>query len=905
MPYGTAGKPPERSLRDFGALLPAEQKLRDAALTGDECIVSGVRPGGDEKLNENTIRAKFIRFLVLGGDKDNLVHEHGVLLTGAYIEGVLDLMGCENLRPMFLRSCWFDSDVMLRDACGQTLNFDGSHVAGLDAKRARIRGSVYLRHDGRPSKDAPETDEARGCFETEKGLNIVDAHITGSLECHNAHFGVFEGKAIFASRAYIGGSVFLHQTFAAEGPIIFRGATIGGNFECSGGRFQAIRDEEADRRTGKEEGSAISCQGADIKGSVYFHEYDVTQEHSGETGDKKPFTAFGEVRFIDAKIGGSFECHGARITNPAGYALYCSRMSVSGSVFLHQGFIANGEVVFRRAAVGGNFDCSTGNFTAVNTVSKQALSCKGAHISGSVLLHKIVAKGQLCFVDATVNGSFECHGALIENPDAIALHCSRLKVNGSVLMHQGFTSVGAISFRRADVKGNLDASSANLQNRDGKALTCESAHITGSALMCNNFTAEGEVNFIGADIESDLDCDGGRFQNPGGSALICERAKIMGKASLSNNFLALGLVSFAGAEIEDSFVCAGGRFINPTPEPQQQRQDEAAACANALNLRGVNVNGALGFAPMTDAPPDTQACIWGSLDLRDAKANVLMDEEQSWPPRRVAKHCWDIDEQKSGLTTRSEQNDRLRCHIHLDGFVYSRFGGRSYLTVSTRKRWLGRQPDIDLGKQFKPQPFEQLVKVFRNMGHAQAAHVIAIEKERHHQRQTLGRRPWWTYPYKLLMLVFDGVAGYGYRSHRVVFAAIVFWLFCAGVYRIAAEQGVFTPKDQAQACACTNSCGEKASKECPPFLALAYSLDVMLPFDLHHESAWDVDWQKNPRISVLPPGWRSLIFLNFRDLDKVEFPSKYVDMLRSLEIIFGWIVGVILAALLGSKMNRE
>ena len=62
-------------------------------------------------------------------------------------------------------------------------------------------------------------------------MNLVDATIKGSLECHNAKFGVRrnkygseEGTAIFASRAKFAGSVFLQRTFSADGPTVFRDA---------------------------------------------------------------------------------------------------------------------------------------------------------------------------------------------------------------------------------------------------------------------------------------------------------------------------------------------------------------------------------------------------------------------------------------------------------------------------------------------------------------------------------------------------------------------------------------------------------------------------------------------------------------------------------------------------------
>ena len=346
----------------------------------------------------NVVRAGFLRYLALGGDDRCPVHERGLWLKGAYVSGGdLDLQGCNGVLPIFLQCCWFEGLVNIRDAHTGTVNLDGSRVVGLDAKRTKVDGSIYLRHDGHYGSSA---ENVRFFFISEMGVNLIDSHITGSLECHHAKFGLHSGAAVHASRANIGGSVFLHQSFAAKGPIFFRGARIGGNFECSGGSFEAANNKH---------NIAISCQGANIRGSVHFRQTEKEQQS---------FTAKGEVRFIDAEIGGSFECHGANIENPNGKALYCSRMKVKGNVFTHQGFTAIGEVVFRGAEIGGNFQCDGGNFEH-SIGGDIAISCESAKIRGSVLLrilkrgnhssednkYRFCSKGQVRFIDAVVSGS--------------------------------------------------------------------------------------------------------------------------------------------------------------------------------------------------------------------------------------------------------------------------------------------------------------------------------------------------------------------------------------------------------------------------------------------------------------------------------------------------------------------
>ena len=55
-------------------------------------------------------------------------------------------------------------------------------------------------------------------------------------------------------------------------------------------------------------------------------------------------------------------------------------------------------------------------------------------------------------------------------------------------------------------------------------------------------------------------------------------------------------------------------------------------------------------------------------------------------------------------------------HIHLDGFTYDGFFGGSPISAAVRKQWLLCQRSSHLGESFRTQPFEQLIRVLRDMG---------------------------------------------------------------------------------------------------------------------------------------------------------------------------------------------
>lgn len=877
-----------RSLKDFRLaaqdtphqLYSGEERLLEAAKKGEVCQLGDEARGTpEEKLAEwNFVRASFVRFLALGGDVDHPVHESGVQLECAWIgedggdgESGLDLAGCKDVFPLSLRHCRICGDIVLNDACTRTIDLEGSVVnGGIEAKGALIRGTLYLRSLPEP------TSEAGKGFVAEGGMNLVDATIKGSLECHNATFGPRKNKfgsengtAIFASRAKILGSVFLQQTFSADGPTVFRDARIGGNFECSGGRFKNVtRDADGGfAGDGARAKRAIDCQGAEIGGGVSFRQRD-----KGSDGAR--FNAEGEICFVDAKIGGSFECHGARIVNPKGEALICSRVHVAGTVFLHEGFEARGTVSFTQAVIGGQLECSGGKFDGHETEKRDAIDCRGAKIGSSVYFRSnkkeqayFKATGMIRFTDAEVGGSFECHGARIENAIGTALRCSRIRVSGSVLLIDDFVAEGKVSFRRADVGGHFDASYANISNMCGTALSCENIHVTGSVLL-------------GLQSESSRE------------------AKKNGTAEKEQNeyFQALGEVDFSGAQIEGDFDGEGGSFVNLAP---RQTGKDAFECDLALNLRSARIGGALRLGQTQGKPAIN---IQGSIDLRGTRVSVFINSEKTWPPKKVSG---DLVPRECRDKCSAYKGKALPCYIYLNGFNYEYFGDRSPTEARIRRQWLMRQPSKD---SQRPQPFEQLIKVLRAMGYAADATRIAIFRESLNSPSAFslipGRVLWWN-------IIVGFIFGYGYRLHRVLLIAVGFWLVCgflysdlyeAGYIRLACADCAKLEKNPPSELDFEKDC-KASQRSLIKFNGHKYSADAMLPLISFGERIrWSfVKPQTRPEIKCDIP--ISVLGYKVRTLPAEWF--ILFEHLHTIEMVFGWLFGISLGIVLAQKIARE
>ena len=145
-----------RSLADFriegattsNGLHPAEERLLDCAARGTECHIASVRP--EEATPENTVRGGFLRFLLLGGDEDAPVHEKGVILNGAFIEGGIDLESAKDVHSFWFLRCHIGEPINGRNANFDDVTLQACQLGNLNFASASISGDVVL--DGSRSK---------------------------------------------------------------------------------------------------------------------------------------------------------------------------------------------------------------------------------------------------------------------------------------------------------------------------------------------------------------------------------------------------------------------------------------------------------------------------------------------------------------------------------------------------------------------------------------------------------------------------------------------------------------------------------------------------------------------------------------------------------------------------------
>ena len=264
------------------------------------------------------------------------------------------------------------------------------------------------------------------------------------------------------------------------------------------------------------------------------------------------------------------------------------------------------------------------------------------------------------------------------------LQADGLATTGGVFLRKAETE-GAVRLRGASIGGDLDCDGGTFRNEGGIALNADRLATTGSVFLRNAKT-DGEVCLLGASIGRDLSCNGGTFRNKGGDALSADGLTTTGCVFLRKAETE-GEIRLIGASIGRDLSCNGGMFMNKG--------------GVSLNANRVIVTGALFWRGGARAE--------GRLDLTAAQIGAINDVPADWP----------------------ERGDLLlnRCE-------YGAFTGFG-ISGEERIDWLSRQNPARYSQDFWPQPWEQCAKILREMGHAEDARAVLIDKER---RQRADRR---------------------------------------------------------------------------------------------------------------------------------------------------------------------
>ena len=239
-----------RSLEDFKSLTLAEKELLKCASEGCECVISEGLP--ENRLQENSVRASLVRFLLLSGDEEAPVHEKGIEIRGAHIVGKLDLDGCRNMMGLVLVDCILEEPIRAIDSSIQIFVLINSHIEGYDengisiyADRIHVEGDIQVADECRVSGSVYIGGASVGGVVSFKGTSIA------FKKCSN-------NTALFADAFSTKSDVFLSDGFKARGEVRFIGAEIAGSFVCTRGVFQPASSSESFSASSKDDSLSLS-----------------------------------------------------------------------------------------------------------------------------------------------------------------------------------------------------------------------------------------------------------------------------------------------------------------------------------------------------------------------------------------------------------------------------------------------------------------------------------------------------------------------------------------------------------------------------------------------------------------------------------------------------------------------
>ena len=133
---------------------------------------------------------------------------------------------------------------------------------------------------------------------------------------------------------------------------------------------------------------------------------------------------------------------------------------------------------------------------------------------------------------------------------APGLFAGGVRIADSLFLNDGFTVVAAdtdaaVRLRGARVGGLLDCGGAHLTNSEGPALVADNARVDGGVLMNDGFVAEGNsplaaVRMVDAQVGGRLDLSDARLTNPHGAVLVANRLVVTGDLFMRGRFAAEG-----------------------------------------------------------------------------------------------------------------------------------------------------------------------------------------------------------------------------------------------------------------------------------------------------------------------------------------------------------------------------
>jgi hypothetical protein len=364
-------------MSSLGLLDLANQHFYD--LTEPELhFLKSVRAGKEDRIESATLprrilRCEIIRWLCTNEEAKKFVDPFGIQIHFAEItalpnskgECVLDFSSLILPFPLVFKNCVLPSKVRMLGMEATFLSFEDSKIGCIEADVLRIKGDFYLRGES---------------FSSNGFVRFPGATIGGDLDCNGARFNNSPvpppdqppdqppdpNNGIALNGSGISvGGDVLLGRAVVKGRLLLEGANLQGDLDCTGAKLLNPYQHPLEQS-----GLALEADHLSLKGSL-----SLKKSHDSP---KAAFLAQGEIRLLAAHIGGQLVCSGAIVENPkderddrgqTGDVFSAEGIDVQGQAFFRGGFSANGNVLLGGATIGGHLVCKDASFTALTLAS--------------------------------------------------------------------------------------------------------------------------------------------------------------------------------------------------------------------------------------------------------------------------------------------------------------------------------------------------------------------------------------------------------------------------------------------------------------------------------------------------------------------------------------------------------
>ena len=455
-----------------------------------------------------------------------------VQVEDAYITGTFDLRAADLTYLFRFERCRFEHPPDVREATVLGLVFRKCWLPGLRARNLRSRNDVRLiRSVVEVAPDGFEIDTTtvqRG-DDRERGMpnaavNLTDAVIDGSVVLTRTTISHPHGKAIQADRLVVTGALLAYR-MVAKGEVRLPGMRTGGNVNFSGATLN------------NPDGFALNGNGLHIGGSLLCEVDNYGPANQRKRFSAKGVlylpsaTVDSDIVLREARLSvnqnGPIAVDAWKSGDPyldPRPALVADRLKVDGNLELSDGLHAFGTLRMVNARIGGSLRLAGAEITMARGQAPpyydRALHLDGTTVGGDIEATNLrVPIGQLRLADITVGGNFLAWNSMFLHPGRDVFSARRAKISGNFQLTDA-TVKGTLRLQGAEIGGSVNMFGTLLTEPGQRAsssfsLDVRTARIGRDIVLTEHkdrpFLAEGGVNLDGAQIARRLDLTGAKI----------------------------------------------------------------------------------------------------------------------------------------------------------------------------------------------------------------------------------------------------------------------------------------------------------------------------------------------------------------------------------------------------------